>query len=193
MEHTDAHTDTPFIPAVSFHEDTPSIPPENADGNSHGDRPIINHIDIHADTPLLPAIGHQDIHVDIEAIATQTHLDIAPFFADVSHFDNGFHTDMTPILHVDESNFHIDASDSHTDIPHCDNHGDGLQSRINGLHGDVHYDAVDHTDGAAHSDCTALFNSKQNFHGDIPRISFHADSLFNADESFETNFNEEDR
>jgi hypothetical protein len=200
------HTDTPFIPAVSIHLDTPIIPGEipgiSPYTDNHGDTPEVPHGDSHIDTSEFP---HQDVHADIiEFNLATTHIDTpsipavfihedTPFIAPNSHGDT--HGDVTGVLHGDASNFHLDISNPHADISHSDRHGDGLQFSDNGTHGDVHYDAPpDHTDGINHIDfITTLLNNREDFHVDIPRIAFHSDSSFRADRSLENESGEEDK
>jgi hypothetical protein len=195
-----SHTDHSDIPAVAIHGDTPAV----SHGDTHVDAPKMNHIDIHTDTALIPAVRHQDIHADIEVSETVTHIDTPPIPAVFIHEDTPFiapdnhgdtHGDVTGVLHGDASNFHLDISNPHTDIPHSDSHGDGLQFSDNGAHADVHHDAPpDHTDGINHADfITTLLNNREDFHEDIPRIAFHSDSLFRADRSLENESGEEDK
>jgi hypothetical protein len=185
--HVDLHADTPLISTISVHTDV-TVPPGIDD---------IGHIDTHTDKP---ETSHQDIHLDIDISHTTTHIDTPPIPAVFVHADTPFTgfdshgdapTDTPRVLHGDELNFHIDASDQHIDIPHEDNHGDGLQFTYNGVHGDVHYDAVDHTDGIAHIDLIAILNDRKNYHEDVPRITFHSDSSFRADRFLETESDEE--
>jgi hypothetical protein len=198
--HIDTHTDT-SIPAISVHTDI-------IHGDTHTDTPETS---IHADTPPhgdthtdTPEIRHQDIHADIGFNQTTTHIDSpsiptvfihedTPFIASDSHGDA--HGYVTGVLHGDASNFHVDISNPHTDIPHSDSHGDGLQFSDNGMHLDVHRDAPpDHTDGSNHVDfITTILNHSKNYHEDVPRITFHADSSFRADRSLENELGEEDK
>jgi hypothetical protein len=97
--HTDTHTDTPFIPAVSIHVDTPLIPPP-----IHGDT---LHLDTHSDvhTDVSHADLHDDQHEDV--VIDLSHGEIPP----PSHYvDN--HGDTPEVAHGDS---HIDTGFSHTD------------------------------------------------------------------------------
>ena len=188
--HIDTHSDIPLIPAFDAHVDIPSIPPDIAHGDTHTDTPEFRHQDVHAD---IIEFNQTTTHIDTPSITAVFIHEDTPFIAPDSHGDA--HGDVTRVLHGDASNFHLDIPNPHTDIPHSDRHGDGLQFSDNGAHGDVHHDSPpDHTDGINHAEfITTLLNNRKDFHEDIPRITFHSDSSFHADRSLENESGEEDK
>lgn len=163
--HTDAHGDTPLIPAIRQHTDTPLIPhvdqhsdtPLSVHVDQHTDTPLIPPIRQHADTPFIPPVSfhtderaphvvnwHNDwrrfgVHGDAHGDVPGSHLDTHTDRPAVGHIDS--HTDRSGQGHADAHNDR--AHRAHVDI-HNDESGRG--------HADIHSDEPERGHVDAHSD-----------------------------------------